>query len=300
MEKLEFIDTVKTALYNKLDESYTIRPTIHMEGTPFAFNALEVCSDAEGFSIFANMDAAFDQYEFGLVQAEDIVEDCEQKVAKIKVKNARMEATLKAMLNDRDALMNALTCRVYHKDDTRTAVMTQTIEGTDLVLALYATLGCDGDEISSAAVKPEMLEAVGITEDEAFEAAKTASAAQAEIQDMYAMLKASPEFAMFDIPEPPFPKLVVKNDDVLFGAAALFCSSDIQEQIAERLGGNFIIIPSSVHEVICNPVVPELTPLATANMIRDVNETELQPKEVLSDHAYFYDMETRTFKNYVA
>lgn len=53
--------------------------------------------------------------------------------------------------------------------------------------------------------------------------------------------------------------------------------------------GSFYMIPSSVHEVIIYPeTVAEGNLEMFSEWVRTVNETELDPKDVLSNHAYYY------------
>ena len=55
-----------------------------------------------------------------------------------------------------------------------------------------------------------------------------------------------------------------------------------------------ILLPSSIHEVILIPKSksPDLKDLN--EMINEVNETQVQEEEVLSDHAYYYEKNTHT------
>ena len=60
------------------------------------------------------------------------------------------------------------------------------------------------------------------------------------------------------------------------------------EKVYERIGENFYILPSSIHEVIVipeskSPMRPQLD-----CMIQEVNETQVEEEEVLSSHAYYY------------
>lgn len=60
------------------------------------------------------------------------------------------------------------------------------------------------------------------------------------------------------------------------------------EQLAERIGGDYYMIPSSVHEFLLVPREREQDREELKKMIAEVNRTELPPEEVLSDHLYLY------------
>ena len=60
------------------------------------------------------------------------------------------------------------------------------------------------------------------------------------------------------------------------------------EQLAERIGGDYYMIPSSVHEFLLVPREREQDREELKKMIAEVNRTELPPEEVLSEHLYLY------------
>ena len=86
----------------------------------------------------------------------------------------------------------------------------------------------------------------------------------------------------------PMPMNVLTNDDGWYGAAGI-CKTDILKAALQKFECNKIfIIPSSIHEVLCIP-----GNLASADdinqMIREVNDTVVEERDVLSDHAYVFD-----------
>lgn len=80
---------------------------------------------------------------------------------------------------------------------------------------------------------------------------------------------------------------VITNDTQMYGAA-MMAFPDVLKDAAEIVGGDYYILPSSVHEVIiiARDIVPN--PTGINSMIEDVNSTMVKPDEILSDHAYLY------------
>ena len=86
-------------------------------------------------------------------------------------------------------------------------------------------------------------------------------------------------------------------DDIMFvltnslrnlGAACILYE-DLLINIGNFLNENFYILPSSIHELI---IIPEnqAPDLDTLNeMVVEVNETQVEPEDVLSNHAYYYN-----------
>ena len=81
---------------------------------------------------------------------------------------------------------------------------------------------------------------------------------------------------------------VLTNSLRNFGAVCILYEN-ILEQIAGQLGENFYILPSSIHEVIIIPESQSPGREILNEMIVEMNQTQLEVEEVLSDHAYYYD-----------
>lgn len=94
-----------------------------------------------------------------------------------------------------------------------------------------------------------------------------------------------PEFAQQEIP------MYVMSNTIRQNGAATMAYPGVLDDFAGSIGKNLYIIPSSIHEVI---LVPESQqPYCFNTMVREVNSMELDPKEVLADHVYYYDRSDR-------
>ena len=81
---------------------------------------------------------------------------------------------------------------------------------------------------------------------------------------------------------------VLSNEQKCYGAKFLL-DTDRMDEIAKQLNGDFIVIPSSVNEVIIMPNADTLDREMVEEMIVTVNTNEVPDKEILSDHVYCYD-----------
>lgn len=86
---------------------------------------------------------------------------------------------------------------------------------------------------------------------------------------------------------------ILSNRSRLYGAACVLYPG-LLEELAEENGGDFYILPSSVHEVILLDAGAEQDCGFLRDMIRDVNDTQVEPEEVLSYSLYYYDAKSRT------
>lgn len=69
------------------------------------------------------------------------------------------------------------------------------------------------------------------------------------------------------------------------------------DQAAETLGGDFYVLPSSVHEVLLVADNGSMELGYLEEMVRSVNAEEVAPAERLSDNVYHYDSEVHIFEN---
>ena len=83
------------------------------------------------------------------------------------------------------------------------------------------------------------------------------------------------------------PMSILSNKDKFFGAAQIL-NPEVMKTISDKIGNGFWILPSSVHEVIILPDNEALDKDDLTCMIKAVNENELLPQDLLSDHPYRY------------
>lgn len=119
-----------------------------------------------------------------------------------------------------------------------------------------------------------------------------------KMEDMMELLyRTFPESAQDKIPDMPELEpgrmYVLTNSQKLYGAAALLDS----KLLARSLGSmTSFILPSSVHETIFVPVSDEVDAESLNGIIREVNDTQLDVSERLSDHYYIYDGKSKIVK----
>lgn len=98
------------------------------------------------------------------------------------------------------------------------------------------------------------------------------------------------KLAQEDIPD--IPMRVLTNSTRRYGAACVLYPG-VLEKAAERMGGDFYVFPSSIHEVILMPCDGMVTEEYMKTMISDINNTQVDPEEVLSNSLYCYDAQKK-------
>ncbi len=81
------------------------------------------------------------------------------------------------------------------------------------------------------------------------------------------------------------PEMYVWKDGNMFGASAILYQDNI-DALLERIKGRCVVLPSSIHKLIVIKYDDSYSIEELKDMIGSVNEQELRPEEVLSDHPY--------------
>ncbi len=80
---------------------------------------------------------------------------------------------------------------------------------------------------------------------------------------------------------------VLTNRECFYGASVLVYSGKVRE-LADRLGTDLYILPSSIHEVILTPYDPERRD-GLAEIVQKTNALDVCEEDVLSDSVYLYE-----------
>ena len=128
-----------------------------------------------------------------------------------------------------------------------------------------------------------------------------------ELLDKYGVSKEELHKAAIQNSEKIFPTKYYKTNDLIpfniltneigcLGAAALFYPNQM-EKIAASLGGNYFVLPSSIHEVLVLPDYGNLNYIELEQMVKEINKTTVDRKDQLSNDVYYYDSKERIFSS---
>jgi len=148
----------------------------------------------------------------------------------------------------------------------------------DLVIIPYIeAVFTDGGVNGSVKVTNELLTIWKVTADDVISIAETNSKNDFSIRsisEVIAEMTGMPPMPMDDEP------LVVTNNNKMYGAYALIAG---YEALKERFPNGFTVLPSSVHEVLVTGASDD----RFSDMVSDVNDTAVDPQEVLGCKAYW-------------
>lgn len=164
-----------------------------------------------------------------------------------------------------------------------------------LDLAVYPKFRVASGEFGQAAIKVNnaLLEQMKLTKDEALNIAiKNTEQEGFELKPIMEVLREK-----MDIPDEMFPTdtlrlYVVSTPKNMDGSAVLASKNELAKAV-EKIGEDCFILPSSIHEVLLLPVSHARSVDEMEAVVREVNENELKPEEILSNTVYHFGAKTK-------
>lgn len=175
-------------------------------------------------------------------------------------------------------------------------------EFQDLSIVYRWVVSVDGDGISNILVTNDLAQQIEMSEEHLYQAAventrrmfpPVVKSMNDVIRDMFMKDGMPDDIAdrmIEDIPD-EMVMWMISNEEGINGAASMLYEDNLHA-LAERLGTDLYILPSSIHEVIA--VSAEMgDPYELARMVQDVNMDQVALNERLSNQVYHYDKDLR-------
>lgn len=89
-----------------------------------------------------------------------------------------------------------------------------------------------------------------------------------------------------------FGMTILTNEKNLYGASCILHKITL-ESIAKQMENDFYILPSSIHETIIVPYNENFPPSFLQDIVKEVNETEVDDDEILTNSVYLYNRFTK-------
>ena len=165
----------------------------------------------------------------------------------------------------------------------------------DLALVPYIFLNEGGAQNAMILIKKHLLAEWKIDEEELFATAmvNTPKLLKPNINSMKSFLEQTrPDMDLDDgvriAMERPENFLYILSGENQANGAVCMVYLDVLKEFADKIGQDLYILPSSIHEVILLPMTTEDDVDYLAQMVRDVNNTQVEPEEILSFSVYKY------------
>ena len=301
--KQEIADNIKDHLPDQYQDSTVQLNTVQKNNE--ALDAITITSPDSNVSPTIYLNSFYEDYQNG--QDMDSIMD---RIADVRVEHEVSQDFDVSKITDFDQVKDHIAARVVGIEDNADLLDQRPhAEMDDLAVTYCVMLGEDANGSMSVPVTNQLMEAWGVTQEDLHDLAKanqdeltpstfkSMNEVMAEMMipqimnDMGMDREAAQEIVEAMMP-PEDNMFVLSNEQKLNGAAALL-DDKMMDQIAEKVGGDFYILPSSIHEVLIVPADAGMDLKDLEAMVQEVNETQVAPQDRLSDHVYQYDNETK-------
>ena len=306
MDFERFVEEVKSRIKNFLPEKFA-------DAEIYVKEQEKINSQYTGLTVVGenianptiNLEAFHKEYENG-----KLMEDVLYEIAKIiQMEGPQVDVS---RLSDYEKIKDSLFIRVCNSKENKGFLKNAPhVEIEDMAVTCHILVAKDFRGISSTPVTNDMLKMYGIREEQLFDDAMVSSPKvnTPEIVNMdelmagmyreqYEMMGYNDEEIarmLEDMPHAEIPMIVVTNEDRVNGAATIFYPG-VMDEIGENLGSNFFVLPSSLHETIVVPDNGNMDFKALLAMVTEINATEVDTRDKLTDQVYHYDVTDKVFE----
>ena len=301
--KQEIADNIKEYLPDKYADSMVQINAVQKNNE--TLDALSVTSPDSNVSPTIYLNSFYEDYQNGR-DMEDIIDS----IADLRVEYEVNQDFDVSSITDFEKVSDKIAARLYGMEENEELLSVRPHTTMDDLAVTYCImLGNNENGSMSVPITNQIMETWGVTQEDLQRLAKencdtltpskfvSMNAVMTDmmipqIMDDYGISREEASQMINDMIPADDKMFVLTNEQKLNGAAALL-DEKMMEQITEKVGNDFYILPSSVHEVLIvpNEVGMELQDLEA--MVQEVNATQVAPQDKLSDHVYQYDNETR-------
>ena len=290
----EFLDAAKDRVQEALpDAKVTIQQVNKLQGE--SYTGIAVQPEGASAAVTFNVSPAFERYQADESQEAAILNKI---AADAKMAANAIPVFALSEITDYETVKNNLVMQVVPVEPNKEMLENiphKTVE--DIAVVYRVELPGRADGSASTLVTNKLLEEYGVSADQLH-----ADAVAAQLANHPPVLKNMSEMmaemsgGMFDMPESPMWVATVEGG---MNGASVTQLPDFLQEAADRLGGDFFVLPSSVHEVLFIRDDGSFEREQLESMVQGVNATEVSEADFLSDSVYHYDSDDHVFEKAV-
>ena len=280
-----FAEDVKENVKKKLGKGYEVTVRKVEKNNGVVCTGLCVSEDMASLSPMIYMDSHYDSYKKGNTTpahtADYVADACRKKRPKVDMRRFLTYEGVK----------DSIVYKLINTDANRASLEDLPhLEFLDLSIVFQCLVEDGKTGMATILIHNAHAKLWGVSVEELHSAAvrNTPKLLGYEIKGMKQMIceimhrEASDEYDV--------PLYVITNRHGTNGAVCILYPNLLKD-FSEALGSSFYIIPSSVHEVLFLPADDTDKSTELREMIKEVNDTQLIPEEILSYSLYYYDRE---------
>ena len=284
----EFKDAVASSIKNYLNESYqdaTISIVPVLKNNNLRLDGLTIRRKDEAVCPNVYINGMYDQYKDGR-ELEDILSD----IARIRQSHGGPLNLDVAAITDWEQVKTKVLIKLVNS-----ALNAEYLEGkphkdiADLSAIYYIDLGTDICGNMTTVITDALLSQYGVSVEELHQTAVQNMGSKARFCSMFEVLSdLMGENAPTDEQMLSDTAIFVLSNEKKINGFSVFLCPEVMDDVAEKVGTDFYIIGSSIHEGLVIPRKPGIELDSLLSMVKEVNATQVSQEERVSDHVYRY------------
>ncbi len=233
------------------------------------------------------LEGFFKQYQEG-TSMEDIM----QKIARLRVDHDQVDGIDVSMISDFDMCKDKIIPRLVNSKWNEDVLANRPyVEVSDLSVIFVVDMGTNENGSMSIPITNDIMNRWHVTVEDLYDVAMLNM--EREDDGLFVPISVM-LMGMMGVDATGNPS--VETDDTLFVltnkskvlGASMLLSKKMMNKVVEKVGSDFFIIPSSVHEVLIIPNNPGLSVQSLEELVHDVNTSQVDLPDRLGDHIYRY------------
>jgi hypothetical protein len=288
MEKTNFVETFEKALKDKLaargvNAEFTTR---RVEKLNDSYDAITVTPVGSSVGVNISVDQALDNYNNG-TPIYSVTERFADAIEKALAEKPDLDLEV---LSDYEQLKSKLFVEVVSAEKNVELLQNVPHEIMEDMAVVYRILVDHADSGNSTIlITNQMMEQYGISKEQ-LRADALENAPKIRPADVRGMSEVMGDLMPGMMPEvaPEDEQMFVASTPDKIHGAGIMAYPGFFEEAVQKLGGDFFILPSSIHEVLLVPDDGRKTAEDLLSMVKEVNATQVKPEDLLTDSVYHY------------
>ena len=293
MTDTKFYNDITTAVQKHLGEDWTAELLTNVtknNGTNRVAMVLYKNDDKIRPQIY--LEKYYEDYQRGKELQEIVEEVLKMYKSAMKDINPKNLERLEEWTN----IKERLALRIVSKERNQKELYNLVYEEVcDLVAIATICVERNGEGVKSIRITQDLARKWNVSNEEILEAAKenTSKLFPPKIQDLYEFVQDMVDISREELSQgrKNFPDLQILTNALCINGATVILYDSFMKEVYEHLGGKFIILPSSVHEVLVVPLEDSMYIPYLQEVVESINQRFVAEDEILSDNVYMYDGE---------
>lgn len=289
-----FCEMVVNSIEEQFAQDAVVKVNTVVKNNEVVYDALNIIVEGEKISPNFYLQQYYENYKAG-----DTIEEIVISIAEAYYRSMKEREQINFNLDFASCKDRIVFRLVSFSRNKRIASKVPYLSFLDMMITFHIVMQKTQEELGSVRITREMAKKWNVDTEQLFELARqnTPRLFPVKICTMYAMMTEMMEENVNEwealsmtqnLTEAKQEPYVITNTMGINGAAVILYQ-DVLERMADRLKGDYYILPSSIHEVLAIPKQEDLSHEELAQMVWEVNATCVPKEEVLSGSVYYYD-----------